>query len=91
MNIIISSEFGTALSSRTKAANLRRRIIENHGANLDFDAVEFVSHSFADELFAVLIQEKGDVWFADHVKIKGLTDNVRHSILQAISIRCKNL
>ena len=91
MIISIANDFGTILSSRTAAANLRKKIIENGGATLDFTAVEVVSHSFADELFAVLIQNQGDNWFSNHVKVEGMKDDVRHSILQAISMRCPNL
>lgn len=86
--INIAEEYGTCLSSRGVGAEIRTRIdIGNY--EIDFADVYAVSHSFADECFAVLVSYKGEKWFARNIKLINLADSVRNSILEAISIRDK--
>ena len=84
--INLSKEYGTCLSSRVTGAEIRTRInIGNY--EIDFSDVIAVSHSFADECFAVLIQDKGPEWFAENIKLINLEHSVRYDILEAIFIR----
>lgn len=85
--INLSKEYGSCLSSRWTGAKIRTRInIGNY--EIDFTDVYSVSHSFADECFAVLVQDKGEEWFAKNIKLINLEYSVRYSILDAISQRC---
>jgi hypothetical protein len=83
--------FGSAPSSRAAAAQLRREIQAVAGAEdsivLDFAGVESISHSFGDELIAVLVQESGRAWFKEHVRIENLGEDERRDLLQAIALR----
>lgn len=88
--INLAKEYGTCLSSRSIAAELRDRILENpKGWEIDCKDVYVISHSFADECFAVLVQLNNTEWFADNIKLINLEDNARNSILEAIFMRMK--
>lgn len=58
---ILFSTFGKHLSTRMDGAIVRERIVkgiaEDQWIELDFDGVEVVSNSFADECFAKLMLE----------------------------------
>jgi len=87
----IAKEFGTDLSSRSRAATLRKHVesLTASGAKvvLDFEGVRTISHSFADEAIALLVIKKGRDWFASTISIASLTENVRLAILEAIASR----
>lgn len=88
MNAIrIATRCGTDVSCRTSAAKLREEVVQLAGSGvvtLDFADVRTVSHSFADELLAVLAEQFGDEWFARHLRLVNLRDLSRQAILQAI-------
>lgn len=87
--INLAKEYGTCLSSRVTGAKLRTRIdIGNY--EIDFADVIVLSHSFADECFAVLVQDKGEEWFVENIKFINLEPSVRYSILEAILMRMAN-
>ena len=46
-----------------------------------------MSDSLADELFAVLIEERGDDWFCQHIRVQNLTPILRTTLLEAIQFR----
>ncbi len=84
--IKISQEFGTYLSSRDRAADLRARIEHSQSVfELDFQGVESVSGSFADELFGELARHYGESWFRSHVKVLNLDPFVRKVILRTLA------
>lgn len=89
--IIVLKECGSDVSSRFRAAQLREdviRIVEAAGqASLDFSGVRTISESFADELFAVLIYDRGEAWFRTHVKVIGLEPLTRATVLETIAQR----
>jgi hypothetical protein len=82
---------GSDISSRDRAAHLRRAILEDHQKSsrvvLDFSGVRTISESFADELFGVLIEEKGEEWFRTTVKVTDLAALPRKTVLEAIANR----
>ena len=57
---------------------------------IDCKDVHVISHSFADECFAVLVQLNNTEWFADNIKLINLEDDARNSILEAIFMRMAN-
>jgi hypothetical protein len=66
-----AEDFGPVLTGRSAAAGLRQRIeveaMEGDGVVIDFEGVEAVSPSFADELFAKLPTE-----FSDRVRFENV-------------------
>lgn len=88
-NILVIAE--SDLASRRSAAKQRDCLVgllENHAtAAVDLSSVESLSESYADELFAVLIEEWGADTFFQRVFIKGAKPAVIRSIAQAISHR----
>jgi hypothetical protein len=89
--IQIAEQIGKCLSSRYVARQLREEIEESEGGELNFENVYSVSDSFADELFAVLVESHGPDWFAENVKVSGLTSQVREVVLRTIALRCATL
>jgi hypothetical protein len=90
MNILHLSVHGTDLSSRGLGAKVRASILElaEHGvAEVDFDGVLCASDSFLDEVFAVLVAEKGKDWFRDHLRLTNLSEFIREDLLSAIELR----
>ena len=92
----LADSVGTDLSSRHRASELRASVIdavESRGNRcvVDFLGVRSVSHSFADELFAVLIVERGESWFQKNVSVINLEPWIRQAILEAIRARCEEL
>lgn len=86
--IDVGNRLGSFLSSRDSGAEIRELLVRAKCVTrLDFSRVESVSDSFADEAFAVLVQELGHEWFASNVKIVGLSKLARLTILRAIHLR----
>jgi hypothetical protein len=82
--IKIADDYGKYLSSRFIARKIREQI----SGPIEFDFTDVtLAHSFADELFAVLVQEKGEDWFAKNIKIIGLSQDSKYQILHAIILR----
>ena len=91
--IDIATEYGTDLSSRHRAAGLRVLILALIDAGttpvtVDFANVRSLSESFADEAFAVIVAERGEDWFRQHLRLLNLSASVRLSILEAVEERC---
>ncbi len=85
------ADLGHFLSSRHSAAELRERIILVDGpVVVDLAGVESLSDSFADELFAVLVQDFGHEWFAKNISVSGMSSDVRQTILRAVHLRCES-
>ncbi len=92
--IVLRDRLGTDISSRHQAAILRQEVvavIDSRGADstvdFDFAGVRTISDSLADELFAVLIEERGEAWFRQHIRVRNLTSILRTTLLQAIQSR----
>jgi hypothetical protein len=86
--IQIAEQYGTDLSNRYRAAQLRGEIASASSSEvlfeIDLARVRTISDSFADELFAVLVVEQGEEWFKQRVRVTNVTDEVRRTILSAI-------
>lgn len=83
------------LCSRTNARLIRTIDLERElraselvrFVEFDLKNVKSMSHSFADELFAVLVEQHGIEWFKTHIKLSNMNDNVKKSIANAIRYR----
>lgn len=82
-------DYGTDPSVRQRAIPLRDKVLQTIHAGapyviLDFDGIESISGSFADELIAVVVFRLGADWFREHVRIENLKADVRRTILEAV-------
>lgn len=78
---------GTDLSARTRARALRGDVVKLAPVTLNFAGVECVSDSFLDELFGVLVAERGLEWFRANIVLEGLSTAIRHDLLAAVRAR----
>ena len=90
--LIIATLIGTDLSSRASAVQARNEITRlisagQHPVSLDFSNVRTVTHSFADELFAILVMDFGKAWFRQSLKIENMSSSIRETVLESISLR----
>lgn len=88
---------GLDLASRASAKSLRLNVEQvvstRKLAIIDLTNVVSISESYADELFAVLIEQHGLDWFSKNIKILFATtqqDAVLRSIATAIRRRLEN-
>ncbi len=91
-HVRLAKDHGTDLSSRYRAARLRGEIFDVASeagvrCEIDFAGVRTLSDSFADELFGVLVSERGEPWFKEHVLVTNLTGPIRATILEAVADR----
>lgn len=85
------AEQGEYLSSRHVASGIRERILLAGGpVVVNLSGVKSLSDSFADELFAVLVQDHGHDWFAATISVVGLSHPIRQTILRAVHLRCES-
>lgn len=91
---LLRERLGTDISNRYQAAILRQEVattIDAHGADstieFDFSGVRSMSDSLADELFAVLVEERSEDWFRQHIRVRNLTPLLRKTLLEAIQSR----
>ncbi|MCY1283414.1 hypothetical protein D9M70_322930 [compost metagenome] len=81
----------TDLASRPLAAIERASISEllSHEENvvIDLENVESISESFADELFGVLVLERGLSYVLQHIKLVNAAEDVLRSIAIAMKRR----
>lgn len=95
--IDLGAEFGTDLSSRHRASELRVSVEGRIASGdvgkitIDLHGVRTISHSFADELFAVLVLDFGEEWFREHLRLVRSSPSVRQTILEAIQQRLENI
>lgn len=85
---------GSDLASRVSARNLRSKaeqaVKAGNIAVIDLTNVISISESYADELFAVLVEQHGLEWFSNNVKLlhdKSSQNGVFRSIATAIRRR----
>ena len=80
-----------SLSSRVLGSQIRSKIlisIENgNKVTLDLKNAEFISGSFADELFGVLVEWNGLDWFKNNIKVLMTEPFVKTKILESIEYR----
>lgn len=87
-------DMGLDLASRDRARKLREDFLAHAGSSperltFDFEGVRTLSDSFADELLAVLVEERGEVWFREHIKLVNLSSEQRQIVLSAIQTRLR--
>ena len=81
------------VNSRRSGARVRRQIenllAEEDHVVIDFDGVDVISSSFADEVFGRLFLELGPVTFASRIPLRNTNETVRGLIDRAIVQRTR--
>jgi hypothetical protein len=76
---------GSDLASRVSARNLRLKAEQSVAigkvAIIDLTNVLSISESYADELFAVLVEQHGLAWFSNNIKLLYQSPNSDHVLL----------
>ena len=89
---ITLADYGSDLSSRVTGVAVRDAMLSalDGGANrvsVDCVGIRTLSESFADEVFGILVAERGKAWFKQRVAVTGLSETTRAAILRAIAER----
>jgi len=75
------------ISTREKGLSLRKNLEQLLRTEkivvLDFDGINLITQSFADEVIGVLIRKKGLSFVKSHIKIKNASDFVK-SVFQFV-------
>ena len=95
-HIIKLAEHAHGTGSRKAATELRTWLINilNEGVPvlyLDFDGVNVVSSSFADETIGKLAETFGPIEFSRRIRLIHMTETIERLLDRAISIRLANL
>lgn len=75
--IICLKQFGTHLRIRSVASGIRESISKNDTVIFDFSDVEFMTHSFCDELFGLLLFQYGEDFFRKNVVFKNFSEDLK--------------
>ena len=82
----------TDLSSRVTGVAVRDAMLADIGVgenrvSVDCVGIRTLSESFADEVFGILVAERGKAWFKQRVAVTGFSETTRAAILRAIAER----
>ncbi len=94
--IIKFSEINTSLGTRNLGSGIREQVISELQAKydepivFDFQDVEIISHSFADECFGKLVELVGLDFTKNHTTFKNANSMVSMVIKQAIQERMRS-
>lgn len=91
-NTIQLNKFGQTLGTRLLGIEARKELNEllfneNSCILLDFENVNVITNSFADELIGKKVQEMGISIFKDKVKIINVNKNIKAVIIKSIHDR----
>lgn len=84
----IKDMFGTDLSSTKLATQLGKDILNDidlgFNVEVDFKDVRSVSSGWARNAFGLIVRDKGDTFFKQHILITNMSKGVRKSILEGV-------
>ena len=84
----IKEMYGTDLSSTKLASELRQSILEEidlgFNVEIDFNDVRSLSNGWTRNAFGVIVKEKGEDFFKNHILLSNMSKGVRKSILEGI-------
>lgn len=87
------AENGSVLTERDLGAKLRNEVItiisSEDKVTIDLSNVQMVTSSFADELFAKLVEELGPIEAKQKIALVNVTSTVKTIINEAIFTRAK--
>lgn len=80
--------YGADLSSTKLASELRESILEEidlgFNVEIDFKGVRTVTNGWVRNSLGLIVRDKGDKFFKDHILISNIDKSVRKSILKGI-------
>jgi cell division GTPase FtsZ len=80
--------YGSDLSSTKLATELRTSILEEidlgFNVEVDFKDVRTVTKGWARNVFGVIVKEKGEDFFNNHILISNMSKFIRKSVLESI-------
>lgn len=91
--IQIAQRYGSYLSSRRLAGELRKHVVmlvEADGVSevtVDFGGVESLSNSFTDGFLGRLVVERGRPWLDRHLRFVGLSPADRNDVDEILALR----
>ncbi|NDD84848.1 DUF4325 domain-containing protein [bacterium] len=81
-------QYGSDLSSTKLAAELRQSILEEidlgFNVEIDFKDVRSLSTGWTRNAFGVIVKEKGEDFFKNHILLNNMSNGVRKSVLEGI-------
>jgi len=84
----IKDMYGTNLSSTKVASELRQSILEEidlgFNVEIDFKDVHSLSKAWTQNAFGIIVKEKGEIFFKNHILLSNMSKGVRKDILEGI-------
>ena len=84
----IKDMYGTDLSSTKVATELRKSVLEEidlgFNVEIDFKDVRSISNGWARNAFGLIVRDKGEAFFKNHILISNMNKNIRKTILESI-------
>jgi hypothetical protein len=84
----IKDMYGSDLSSTKLASELRQSILDEidlgFNVEIDFKGVRSLSNGWTRNTFGVIVKEKGETFFKNHILLSNMSKGVRKSILEGI-------
>ena len=84
----IKDMYGTDLSSTKLAAELRQSILDEidlgFNVEIDFKDVRSLSGGWVRNAFGMIVKDKGETFFKNHILLSNMSKGVRKSILEGI-------
>jgi hypothetical protein len=84
----IKDMYGTDLSSTKLATELRKSILEEidlgFNVEVDFKDVRSLSSGWTRNVFGVIVKEKGETFFKNHILLSNMSNSIRTTILEGI-------
>lgn len=84
----IKEMYGSDLSSTKLATEFRKSILEEvdlgFNVEIDFRGVRSLSTGWTRNAFGVIVKEKGENFFKNHILLNNMSKGVRQSILEGI-------
>lgn len=80
--------YGADLSSTKLATELRQSILEEidlgFNVEVDFKGVHTITLAWTKNAFGLIVRDKGDKFFKDHILISNLDKSLKKSILKGV-------
>jgi len=84
----IKDMYGSDLSSTKLASELRKSILDEidlgFNVEVDFKDVRSLSNGWTRNAFGVIVKEKGEKFFKNHILLSNMSKGVRKSVLEGI-------
>ena len=84
----IKDMYGTDLSSTKVATELRKSVLEEidlgFNVEIDFKDVRSISNGWARNAFGLIVRDKGEEFFKNHILISNMSKTIRTTILESI-------